>query len=69
LLHLDLVHAHGADGHQFAFEVATGHGFEGWVVQLHGFNHGPLVIAVGKVVLCFGADEVFQKLHSVGLVL
>ena len=26
LLYLDLVHAHGADGHQLAFEVTAGHG-------------------------------------------
>jgi acyl-coenzyme A synthetase/AMP-(fatty) acid ligase len=69
LLHLDLVHAHGADGHQLAFEAVASHGFEGWVVQLHAFDHGPLVVAVGKVVLCVGADEVLQKLHGVRFVL
>jgi hypothetical protein len=32
LLHLDLVHTHGADGYQLAFEVAAGHGFESGVI-------------------------------------
>ncbi len=35
--------------------------------KLQTFDHGPLVVAVGKVVLCFGADQVFQKLHGVRL--
>ena len=59
LLHLDLVHAYGADGHQLAFEVAACNGFEGGVIQLQTLDYGPLVVAIGKVVLCLRADQVF----------
>ncbi len=51
LLDLDLVHTHGADRDQLAFEAAARHGPQRWVVCAHPLGGRPLVIAVRKVVL------------------
>src|SRR5450830_1958341 len=69
LLNLDLVHPHHTDGDGFTLEAATGHGLQGWVVDLDAFGHRPFVIAVGKLVLRWGAGQTLQKFDSVGLVL
>jgi tRNA 2-selenouridine synthase len=51
LLNFDLVHAHGADRDHLALEVAPRHGFECRVVKLEAFDHGPFVVAIGKMIL------------------
>src|SRR5450830_780569 len=70
LLHLGLVLARCAHGDDFALEAAaTRHRLEGGVVELHALGHRPFVVAVGKVLLRFGAGQVLEEFDGVGLIL
>ena len=68
LLHLHLVRPYRADRDGFTFEATATHGLEGSVVQGKAFDHRPFVIAIRKVVLCFRAGQVLQKLDGIGRV-
>ena len=66
LLNLDLIHAHHTDGNGFALEAAAGHGLQGRIVRLYTFGDRPFVIAIGKMILCQCAGQIFQKFDGVG---
>ena len=70
LLNFDLVLAHGTDGYHLTLELAPRHGFECRVVKLESFDHGPLIVAIGKMILRGGAEydiAQFQKVIDVNL--
>ncbi len=65
MLHLDLIFGDSCQWNRFAFECTTAHGFQCGVVNGHTFHSGPLVVAIGKVVLCKRAGQVFHKQNRV----
>src|ERR671910_218286 len=49
--------------------TAAAHGLQRGVAHLHALRGGPLVVAIGEVVLRFGAGQVLEELDRRGRVL